>query len=292
MSFPLDSQPVISGARATKWQIFHRTRYHYAAPVHESFNELRLQPVSDEQQTVDSFLLKVLPSTRLQHYRDFYSNCVHYFQLPEPHEELTIESHLQVTTHPLPGLSLDARSLPLAELKNAPEVDHCYDFVQQSRFVDVSPETWKLALDAVSDEDDAWQCALRIMQFTHGYLTYQSHSTHVHAHMREVLAQRCGVCQDFAHVMIGLCRSLRIPARYVSGYLATELASATHAWCEVFVPGAGWQALDPTHNQTIDETYVKIGVGRDYADVPPVSGSYKGTTTRTLTVEVRIEKKE
>jgi transglutaminase-like putative cysteine protease len=91
--------------------------------------------------------------------------------------------------------------------------------------------------------------------------------------------------------MIGLCRSLRIPALYVSGYLATQAASATHAWTEVFVPGAGWQALDPTHNCQPDETYVKIGVGRDYADVAPVSGTYKGTTDRTLSVEVKIEKR-
>jgi transglutaminase-like putative cysteine protease len=91
--------------------------------------------------------------------------------------------------------------------------------------------------------------------------------------------------------MIGLCRSLQIPSLYVSGYLATQAASATHAWVEVFVPGVGWQGLDPTHNCQPDETYVKIGVGRDYADVSPVSGTYKGTTDRTLTVEVKIEKR-
>jgi transglutaminase-like putative cysteine protease len=92
-------------------------------------------------------------------------------------------------------------------------------------------------------------------------------------------------------VMLGLCRTLKIPALYVSGYLATEKASATHAWVEVYVPGAGWQALDPTHNCTPDETYVKIAVGRDYADVPPVTGTYKGTTERTMDVVVKIEKK-
>src|SRR5947207_14827633 len=104
------------------------------------------------------------------------------------------------------------------------------------------------------------------MNFVHGHVAYQSKSTQVHTHMREVLAQRRGVCQDFAHVMLGLCRALRIPALYVSGYLATEAASATHAWTEVFVPGLGWQPLDPTHNRVPDEMYVKIGVGRDYAD--------------------------
>jgi transglutaminase-like putative cysteine protease len=88
--------------------------------------------------------------------------------------------------------------------------------------------------------------------------------------------------------MIGMCRSLKIPALYVSGYLATESASATHAWVEVFVPGHGWRALDPTHNRQTDDTYIKIAVGRDYADVAPVSGHYRGTLDRVMKVDVKI----
>jgi transglutaminase-like putative cysteine protease len=107
--------------------------------------------------------------------------------------------------------------------------------------------------------------------------------------MREVLRERRGVCQDFAHVMIGLCRSLKIPALYVSGYLATDTASATHAWMEVFGPGVGWRGLDPPHNRQTDETYVKIAVGRDYADVPPLTGNYRGTLERKMEVEVKIQ---
>jgi transglutaminase-like putative cysteine protease len=106
--------------------------------------------------------------------------------------------------------------------------------------------------------------------------------------MAEVMKDRRGVCQDFAHLLIGLCRALKIPARYVSGYLATEKASATHAWVEVFIPGHGWRGLDPTHSRQIGETYVKIGHGRDYSDVPPVSGNYRGTRGRKMTVAVKI----
>jgi transglutaminase-like putative cysteine protease len=146
-----------------------------------------------------------------------------------------------------------------------------------------------MALDAIQGEDDIWQCTLRLMNFVNGHIAYQSNSTQVHTHMRDVVTQRRGVCQDFAHVMLGLCRALKIPALYVSGYLATEKASATHAWVEVFVPGTGWLGLDPTHNRTPDETYVKIAVGRDYADVAPIKGTYKGTTERTMNVEVKIE---
>jgi len=154
--------------------------------------------------------------------------------------------------------------------------------------VEHSPQACKLAHDATDGVDDAWLAALALMRFVHGFLKYESRSTHVHTHMNEVMKDRRGVCQDFAHLTLGLCRSLKIPARYVSGYLATESASATHAWMEAFVPGHGWRALDPTHNRQIDETYVKIGHGRDYADVPPVSGNYRGTLERTMEVEVRI----
>jgi transglutaminase-like putative cysteine protease len=275
-----------------KFEILHRTHYTYASPVRESFNEIRLQPLSNQQQTVKSFLLKVLPPARLRHYRDFYSNCVHHFEIPEPHPTLTIESRLEVATRACPALPPDARPANVARLPESLRHGLCHDFLQNSRYVEVLPEVWRLAVDASHGEDDVWQTALRLMRYVHGTLTYQPDFTHVHTHMHDVLTQRRGVCQDFAHVMIGLCRSLHIPALYVSGYLATQTARATHAWTEIFVPGVGWQGLDPTHNCCPDETYVKIAVGRDYADVAPVKGTYKGTTDRTLAVDIRIEKRE
>lgn len=275
-----------------KWDITHRTHYTYVSPVHSSVNELRLRPISNEQQTVESFELRTSPQSRVGVYHDFYSNDVHHFEIAGPHSELTIESRLLVTTHKLPGLPLDARPASCSQLKGVINVGRCYDFSVASRFVDTDPETWRLAVDAANGEDDVWQCSLRLMDFVKNHVSYKSNSTQVHAHMREVLAERRGVCQDFAHVLLGLCRTIKIPALYVSGYLATETTSATHAWVEVFVPGSGWQPLDPTHNRQPDETYVKIAVGRDYADVPPVRGTYKGATERTLMVEVKVEKRD
>ena len=272
-----------------RWNIEHTTRYTYATPVRDSFNDVRLQPFSNEHQTVEAFELHIMPQARVRQYYDFYSNSVHHFDVVEPHTQLVVNSLLQVATHPQPGPGPDARPAPLARLDEALKVERCYDFTQPSRYVDIEPATWRLAVDAIQGEQDVWQCALRLMRFVHEHLTYESLSTQVHTHMSEALAQRRGVCQDFAHVLLGLCRTLRIPALYVSGYLATEKASATHAWTEVFVPGLGWQPLDPTHNRLADETYVKIGVGRDYADVAPIKGNYKGTTQRTMNVEVKIE---
>lgn len=271
-----------------KWEILHRTHYHYAAPVRDSFNEVRLSPISNREQTVEAFLLKVLPSTRLRHYLDFYANVVHHFEIPESHDELFIESRATVTIHRPPPLDESLTPAPLPELARAVAGERCFDYLQPSRYVDLDPETWRHAVDAMQGQTDAWQATLAIMRHVFGALKYEPNSTLVHTHARQALQQRAGVCQDFAHVMIGMCRSVKIPALYVSGYLATETASATHAWVEAFVPGHGWVALDPTHNRQADDTYIKLAVGRDYADVAPVTGHYRGTLDRKLNVEVQV----
>jgi len=273
-----------------KFEIVHRTIYLYASPVRDSFNEARLQPFSNSLQTVDHFLLKVLPAARLRHHHDFYSNIIHHFEIVEPHVTLLIESHLRITTRPPAWPDRTAECWPLARIGEALREPRVFDFLQDSHYVELSPEVWRLALDATVGVTDTWRAALALLRFVHQNFAYESKSTSVHTHMRDVLRERRGVCQDFAHVLIGLCRSLKIPALYVSGYLATEIASATHAWVEVLLPGTGWIGLDPTHDRLTDETYVKIAVGRDYNDVPPVAGNYKGTTDRKLDVRVEIKR--
>lgn len=271
-----------------KWSVQHRTAFRYAGPVQDSFNEVRLKPVSNNQQRLESFQLITQPPVRVDHYLDFYGNWVDHFDVFEAHTSLEMQSQAVVVTNPPPPLPEDARPAPLSAIREAAQSEACFDFIQASRFTDTSPTTWRLAMDATAGQTDAWQTALAIMRFVNRLLEYEPRSTHVHSPMREALAQRRGVCQDFAHVMIGLSRAVQLPARYVSGYLATQSASATHAWTEVFIPSIGWRGLDPTHNCQPDETYVKIGVGRDYADVPPVAGNYRGTLNRQMAVEVKI----
>ena len=270
-----------------RFQINHRTRYLYASPVRESFNEVRLKPVTNEHQTVESFLLKVLPACPLKHYEDFYLNWIHHFEIPEAHSTLLIDATTRVSTRANP-LALDAASSPLSRLPECARMERCFDYLQPTQYVNLDPATWRLALDLTAGQTDIWQSAVALTRYIHSNFTYTPLSTTVHTRMAEVIEQRRGVCQDFAHVLLGLCRAVKIPALYVSGYLATERASATHAWVEVFLPELGWQALDPTHNVSADETYVKIAVGRDYADVAPVRGHYKGTQDRKMEVEVTI----
>jgi len=271
-----------------KWEIFHSTRYDYLSAVRDSVNNVCLQPMPIPEQTVELFILKVLPASQLTHSHDLFSNRISRFEIIEPHSYLLIEAQSRVTTHPPVPLPASEKLCSFAEIQTVSNIESWFDFLQASRFVGLSPEAWKLALDATQGLDDAWLAALALMDFVFGYLKYEPYSTHVHTPMAEVMKDRRGVCQDFAHLLIGLCRALKIPARYISGYLATEKASATHAWVEVFIPGHGWRGLDPTHNRQIGETYVKIGHGRDYADVPPVSGNYHGTRERKMTVAVKI----
>lgn len=271
-----------------RWTIEHRTEYRYAVPAKESFNQVRLQPMNTAEQTIENFQLKVSPNAKIEHFRDFYANVVHHFEISEAHPQLVIESSVQAQTRSPAKLSATAEVFPLKQIVEAASSLRCHDFVNPSKYVDVEPATWRLALDAIDGATDTWQAVQAITRFVHGHLAYETNSTSVHTHMQTVLSQRRGVCQDFAHVALGFCRCLKIPALYVSGYLATEAASATHAWIEAFLPEIGWRGIDPTHNRQANETYLKIAVGRDYADVAPVSGHYKGTQDRQMDVKVKI----
>lgn len=278
-----------------KLQVYHRTHFAYASPVRESFNEARLQPTNSGGQLCRNFLLKVLPATRLSHYLDFQLNWVHLFDISEPHEALSVEATSVVSTSSSQVLPEGQATTPLAHMEKAcAQLERCHDFLQSSRFVEPNSDAWKLGLDIAQDATDAWHVAQAVMNHIHTEFAYVAASTNVHTHMSEVLRLKRGVCQDFTHVMLGVCRALKIPARYVSGYLyngpADQLrgAQASHAWAEVYLPEFGWRGLDPTNNRQPDERYVKIAVGRDYSDVTPLKGTYRGPREHKMTVDVRV----
>ena len=277
-----------------KLQISHRTRYDYGSAVRESFNEARLQPASDSRQTLHNFQLLIAPLAKVSNYLDFHSNTVHLFEINPSHIELSVSAQSTVTTTDSPVLMPAAITGPMTNLSKSMMLDGCYEFLPPSTYVEITPETEILAQQAAGNESDVWQVAQAIMHTIHRNFHYQPASTNVHTHMREVLKARHGVCQDFAHVMLGFCRALKIPARYVSGYLyngpADQLkgAQASHAWVEVHVPGHGWCGLDPTNAQPVAGQHVKVATGRDYADVSPLKGTYRGTDRRKMTVEVLV----
>ena len=281
-----------------KLHVFHRTRYVYGAPVRESFNEARLQPLSDGRQLCHQFELKVSPHPSLLVYADFYRNTVHQFEVPLFHSELVVDASSVVSTAPGPALAADGSAGPLGEVDDHYHAERCFEYLQPSTYVDVYGEVSDLARTASGGHTDAWQAAQAIMNFVHREFHYQPASTNSHTHMREVLATKTGVCQDFAHVMLGLCRALALPARYVSGYLyngpaeTLKGAQASHAWVEAYIPYHGWIGFDPTNDQVVSGNHVKVAVGRDYADVPPVKGTYRGTGRRSMTIEVLVSRAE
>lgn len=276
-----------------RFRIFHRTQYLYWTPVRDSYNEVRLRPATDDKSRLEFFLLKVNPPVRLQHFRDNWFNYVHHFELPEPHSQLTIEAQSTInTTNPyLGGMPV---GVPFASLKTDPhEMDQ--SFLGDSRYVAISPEVWRLGIDIRDGSEDVFETARGVMHHIYRNWTYAPNTTHAATHMNEVLALKSGVCQDFTHLMIGICRSLGIPARYVSGYLYNgpeahlRGAQASHAWCEVRVPGRGWFGLDPTNDTLADERHIKIATGRDYHDAAPVSGYFDAPPGATSGLKVDLE---
>jgi transglutaminase-like putative cysteine protease len=139
-------------------------------------------------------------------------------------------------------------------------------------------------------KDQPYETALAIMHGVFAHLKYERGVTNVNTTAPEVLKLGCGVCQDFSHLMLAACRCQMLLARYVSGYLYNNgFSTATHAWVDVYIPDRGWVSLDPTHDCEQNERYVRVAVGRDYADVPPTRGVFVGNAKEEMEVAVTVE---
>jgi len=273
--------------------LLHRTTFLYAGKAQDSFNEVRLRPVDDANQICRSFDLTVDPATQIRDYVDFYGNAVHYFDVVAGHEKLVIEAVSEIETTPnsaRPAVPV----VPQSVTERSSESDLHAEFLVDSHYVPLSVEIWKESKDALSDgSTDVWSDVRKICRHVYKTFAYKPRSTGVATLATDAVRLRAGVCQDFAHVALGMCRCSGIPARYVSGYFIKSQRSdneeeASHAWIEAFVPGFGWAGFDPTHDRAADERYIKAASGRDYADIRPVSGTYRGGKTRSLLVDVKV----
>ena len=276
-----------------EYTIVHDTSYYYAAAIHESYTVVHLQPTSDAHQFCTRFDLSVSPEVRVHNYIDRFSNNVQHFAILPAHQALTVRARSIVTTlrGSEPTLPVDATRPRLVEDKH---VARLYDFLHESEFVQFDP-----AVDAFYAEIGKSPLALgewcfEVCHAIHKGFRYDTAATSVQSKVAEALVHRSGVCQDFAHVMIAVLRRAGIPARYVSGYIFSGDnpvlgAEASHAWCEAYLPPYGWVGFDPTNDRLIDESFVKIGIGRDYRDVCPVRGVYKGSTVGAMSVNVAMD---
>jgi transglutaminase-like putative cysteine protease len=260
-------------------EIVHTTRYRYSGPIAETVMEVRLRPMDGNGQRCLEFDLEISSGIQPRSYLDGYGNNVHYFNLVRPHASLSVTSRSIVETDGVldsdPGEDLVQDYLRFrSPVKDAPgirELASRHPIAERSSGPSVEQALDELTL-AISRE-----------------FTYDRAVTNVYSAVDEVLALRAGVCQDFAHLLIAVARSMGVPARYVSGYIHAPGAATTasHAWAEAWVPGRGWIGYDATHPVRAAENHVRLAVGRDYSDAAPTRGIYVGSATGTMEVQVR-----
>lgn len=273
----------------------HRTHYKYIGFASSSHNEVRLKPISDDNQKCRSYEVKVTPRATVYEYETI-GGFVDHFSIAESHTELEILAESTVDTTPRNVFSsLDLVAKDLVEKPTETYRRIHAEFLGESHYVQLLSEIdplVKLAKDR--SFGNTVQFALNLKEQIFDNFTYQPNLTNVHSQLHEVLNYSAGVCQDFSHLMIACCRKQGVPARYVSGYLFLgehdELrgTQATHAWVEVLLPNGQWLGVDPTNNILADERYIKVHVGRDYSDVTPVKGIYVGLGTETMDVSVSV----
>jgi len=278
------------------YSVRHTTTFRYDPAVRESLMEVRLQPRSDGDQRCLSFTLDVDPAANIMQYRDFMGNTVHHFDIAGRHSvvKVTAQSAVEVLTVPAPP---PGQGGDWADLDAMVAASDYWEMLFPSHFAQSSAALERLAKELGCERRGTpLQLLTELNQAIYELFAYVPNSTKVDSAIEEALQTRQGVCQDFAHIMITLVRRLNVPCRYVSGYMfhrdETEkdrsLEGASHAWIEALVPGLGWMAFDPTNNLVGGDRHIRVAIGRDYADVPPTRGVYKGEAQSELSVAVTV----
>ncbi|HKX29517.1 MAG TPA: transglutaminase family protein [Blastocatellia bacterium] len=282
------------------YSIRHTTRFIYSASVAESVTEVRMQPRSEGLQRCLKFELATQPRAQILGYRDYLSNLVHHFDIPGRHVQLkiTAESTVEVTPPPpLPERLPEDSWQAVDETANSGEF---WDYLSPSRFAERTALLDELRSELKIERlGDPLSTMRRLNSTIYESFDYAPQTTSVDSPIDDALRARHGVCQDFAHIMIALGRRLGIPCRYVSGYLYHETERrdrsqerATHAWVEAYLPKLGWIGFDPTNNLIPGERHIRTAIGRDYADVPPTRGVFKGAAQSELSVNVQVSPSE
>jgi transglutaminase-like putative cysteine protease len=273
-------------------KITHQTDLTYSDLIHETVMELRMAPRQEQDQHRLSFSLAVGPPTAVTGYFDWLGNTVHAFTINGAHREVKIAATSVVETDRPPR---DPTQLYDRWPIEGPPDFALSDYLRFGGAVDDCPKLRDLSRELnPRDGMSLGMLALRVLQLIDQRFLYEKGVTTATSPITDVLDHGRGVCQDFAHLMIGLSRALGIPARYVSGFLHPDRQryrgyTQTHAWCELHFPSVGWVGFDPTNNCTVNSYFVKLAVGRDYGDVPPNKGLFKGAAAESINVTVHSE---
>ena len=285
-----------------RYRLLHTTEFVYDGSVSESYNEVRLRPLHDERQSCISFRLTTLPVSKGTAYRDAYGNWVHQFNVLSEHRRLKVETESVVLAHETPAMPTEPFALAQFDSSHYHVDEENFDFLAPTGYV---PHLAALETIIAAAEKNCDGTVLGFAQAASDCIyqrfRYVKGATHVHSSIEDSLSIGAGVCQDFAHLLLGVMRMRGFPARYVSGYLVpgSDAApdfkqedviggQATHAWAETLLPNSGWTPFDPTLGKPVGLRHVRIAYGRDYGDVAPVRGVYKGHAGQSLSVDVRV----
>lgn len=274
------------------FKIHHITSYEYDRAVKESVNEIRIYPYLCNEQEILNHELIITSNPDIHTFTDYWGNKTGVFNIPGAHTSLVIESKLVVRTIPPNdrhlnfNIGFEELAAEVEKDLNLLELTHAEPIRNQAAIDDIVKQIhqpWKSVAATVQD------CS----QFIFQHFSYIAGITDIETTVDDIIDHRSGVCQDFAHVMLQVMRTLRIPSRYVSGYICPNKnglrgEGATHAWVESFIPGFGWAGIDPTNNIWVTNTHVKLAVGRNFTDCSPVKGSFKGPAIQELFVYVSV----
>jgi transglutaminase-like putative cysteine protease len=271
-------------------RVVHSTGYAYKSPVTASFNEARLTPRSDSRQNVILNRVETVPATRSYRYVDYWGTAVTAFDLHAPHTELEVTSSSVVET--------DRGEMPEEDagwddLHTESVVDRFYEVLTPTQYTPESKRILRVG-ERIAKDHAPREAVTAAAHWAHSELDYVPGTTGVHSSGLDALREGKGVCQDFAHLTLMVLRGMGIPARYVSGYLhpnrkaviGDTIDGQSHAWVQAWT--GGWWSYDPTNDADINEQYISVGVGRDYADVSPLKGVYSGEGSTDLDVVVEI----
>lgn len=276
-----------------KFKIHHVTRYIYEDSVRDSANQIMLYPVKDDFQEVINHVITVTGSPQIAIHIDYFGNEVGTFTYAHPHNELTIDSKLEIVTKERPK---PEDNLPPAEQWETLErLKHQFNFIDFLRLEPFKalPEMQKVIEEERCATCTPFQVAKDFNTYIYNNFKYQKGITTVESTPDEIWSIRSGVCQDFAHMLLFMLRLVNIPARYVSGYICPNKGDmrgegSTHAWVEAYIPTFGWIGLDPTNNCVVSSAHVRLAVGKNFSDCSPVKGTYRGTSNHKLEVTVSV----
>jgi len=294
----------INDMATRNYRVLHQTHYRYTSPVALSHQLLHLTPRALPWQSCTLHRIEVDPQpAEFREREDYFGNPVGHFVVAAPHDALIVRAQSEVRVS-LRGVQRPFSDSPaweavrerLRQIGTAPLLGPA-QYLFESPHAGASADLAAYAGPSFAGGRSLLAAALDLNRRIHQDFEFDAGATDVTTLLHEVLSRRRGVCQDFAHLMIGCLRSVGLAARYVSGYILTTPppgrprlvgADASHAWVSVFCPELGWVDFDPTNDRLVDAEYITLGWGRDFGDVTPMRGVILGGGGQELEVEVTV----